>query len=141
MRGPPSGGPLASPCGVSLFVTVPSTVAPVKSATSISWPRKLLLGLGEFGPSVAGGTIIPFYFLFFLTDVAGIRPAVAGTLLLACRLWDAFNDPLVGTWSDRTRSRWGRRRPFLFAGAVPMAVFYALLWWVPPLSGPVVRAG
>jgi len=102
--------------------------------------RKLLLGLGEFGPSVAGGTIIPFYFLFFLTDVAGLRPGLAGTLLLACRLWDAVNDPLVGRWSDGTRSRWGRRRPFLLAGAVPMAVFYALLWWVPPLSGAAERA-
>jgi glycoside/pentoside/hexuronide:cation symporter, GPH family len=102
--------------------------------------RKLVLGLGEFGPSVAGGTIIPFYFLFFLTDVAGLRPGLAGTLLLACRVWDAVNDPLVGRWSDGTRSRWGRRRPFLLAGAVPMAVFYALLWWVPPLSGAGERA-
>jgi glycoside/pentoside/hexuronide:cation symporter, GPH family len=112
----------------------------LKSTSSLPWRRKLLLGLGEFGPSVAGGTIIPFYFLYFLTDVAGLRPGVAGTLLLACRLWDAVNDPLVGRWSDGTRSRWGRRRPFLLAGAVPMAVFYALLWWVPPFPGAPERA-
>ncbi|HSB88726.1 MAG TPA: glycoside-pentoside-hexuronide (GPH):cation symporter [Anaerolineales bacterium] len=117
-------------------MTTPSAQPPSR----LSWPRKLLFGLGEFGPSVAGGTIIPFYFLFFLTDVAGLRPGVAGTLLLACRLWDAFNDPLVGRWSDRTRSPWGRRRPFLLVGALPMAAFYALLWWVPPLDGATSRA-
>ncbi|HET7009742.1 MAG TPA: glycoside-pentoside-hexuronide (GPH):cation symporter [Anaerolineales bacterium] len=115
----------------------PDASTPVRQ---LSWRRKLLLGLGEFGPSVAGGTIIPFYLLFFLTDVAGLRPGIAGTLLLACRLWDAVNDPLVGRWSDGTRSRWGRRRPFLLAGAIPMAVFYALLWWVPPLEGAAERA-
>jgi len=92
---------------------------------------KLLYGLGEFGPSVAGGTIIPFYFLFFLTDVAGVRPGVAGTLLLVARIWDAVNDPLVGAISDRTRMRLGRRRPYILAGAVPLAITYSLLWIVP----------
>ena len=92
---------------------------------------KLLYGLGEFGPSVAGGTIIPFYFLFFLTDVAGVRPGVAGTLLLVARIWDAVNDPLVGAISDRTRTRLGRRRPYILTGAVPLAITYSLLWIVP----------
>ena len=104
--------------------------------TSATRPRlsrwtKLLYGLGEFGPSVAGGTIIPFYFLFFLTDVAGVRPGVAGTLLLVARIWDAVNDPLVGALSDRTRTRLGRRRPYILAGAVPLAITYSLLWIVP----------
>ncbi len=93
---------------------------------------KVIYGLGELGPSVAGGTIIPFYYLFFLTDVAGIRPGIAGSLLLVARLWDAINDPLIGALSDRTRTRLGRRRPFILAGALPMAVTYVLLWIVPP---------
>lgn len=93
---------------------------------------KFILSLGEFAPSVATGTIIPFYFLFFLTDVAGIRPGAAGTLLLIARLWDAVNDPLVGNLSDRTRSRWGRRRPYMLFGSVPMGILFALLWLVPP---------
>ena len=92
---------------------------------------KFIYGLGEFGPSVAGGTIIPFYFLFFLTDVAGIRPGIAGSLLLVARLWDAVNDPLIGVLSDRTRTRLGRRRPFILIGAVPLAATYILLWIVP----------
>jgi GPH family glycoside/pentoside/hexuronide:cation symporter len=95
---------------------------------------KLLYGLGEWMPSIGVGTVIPFYFLFFLTDVAGIRPGIAGTLLLVVRIWDGLNDPLVGAISDRTRSRYGRRRPFILGGLLPMAVFYGLLWWVPPIA-------
>lgn len=101
------------------------------SATRLPRRTKFIYGLGEFGPSVAGGTIIPFYFLFFLTDVAGIRPGIAGSLLLVARLWDAVNDPLVGVLSDRTRTRLGRRRPFILMGALPLAATYILLWIVP----------
>ncbi len=110
--------------------------SPAPSVSRLSRWTKLIYGLGEFGPSVAGGTIIPFYYLFFLTDVAGLRPAVAGSLLLVARLWDAINDPLVGAISDRTRTRLGRRRPYILAGALPMAATYILLWLVPEgLSG------
>ena len=110
------------------------------SDRKLSWYHKLVFALGEFAPSVAVGTVIPFYFLFFLTDVAGVRPGIAGTILLIARIWDAVNDPLVGALSDRTRSKLGRRRPYMLAGAVPMAVFYALLWFVPPLATSGARA-
>lgn len=107
-----------------------------------AFPRrlKLIYALGELMPSVGVGTVIPFYFLFFLTDVAGIRPGVAGTLLLLVRIWDGVNDPLIGALSDRTHSRLGRRRPFILAGMVPMAVFYALLWLVPSTDSGTMRA-
>lgn len=115
----------------------------MKPAQPSPLPRhlKIIYALGELMPSVGVGTVIPFYFLFFLTDVAGIRPGTAGTLLLAARIWDGINDPLVGALSDRTRSRFGRRRPFILAGLVPMAAFYALLWIVPPLDDALLRAG
>ncbi|MEW6568498.1 MAG: MFS transporter [Chloroflexota bacterium] len=101
---------------------------------------KLIYALGELMPSVGVGTVIPFYFLFFLTDVAGIRPGMAGSLLLVARVWDGINDPLAGALSDRTRSRFGRRRPFILGGLVPMAIFYGLLWIVPPVDTPSLRA-
>jgi GPH family glycoside/pentoside/hexuronide:cation symporter len=106
----------------------------------LPWHTKLVYGLGEFGPSVAYGTVIPFYFLIFLTDTAGVRPGVAGSILFVARIWDAINDPLVGAISDRTRSRLGRRRPFMLAGAIPMAILYALLWVVPPIASSGGRA-
>lgn len=87
-------------------------------------------GLGELGPAMAGSTII-FFQLVFLTDVAGLPPAWAGSVLLLARIWDAINDPLIGWLSDRTRSAWGRRLPWMTASAVPFALFFIAFWWVP----------
>jgi GPH family glycoside/pentoside/hexuronide:cation symporter len=66
--------------------------------------------------------------------VAGLRPDYAGWAIGASRLWDALNDPLFGLLSDRIRTRWGRRRPLLLFGAVPLGVFFMLMWIVPALD-------
>ncbi len=79
------------------------------------------------------GTIIGAYFAIFLTDVVGINPAVAAVAIFVGRTWDYVNDPIFGHFSDRTRTRWGRRRPFLLFGAIPYAIAFALMWWRPPL--------
>ena len=92
---------------------------------------KIIYGSGDIGFSLTT-TIIAAYFLIFLTDVVGIRPAVAGIAILAGRTWDYFNDPIIGHISDRTRSRWGRRRPFLLFGALPFALAFMLMWFKPP---------
>lgn len=92
---------------------------------------KIIYGSGDIGFSLTG-TIIAAYFLIFLTDVVGIRPAVAGIAILVGRTWDYFNDPIIGHISDRTRSRWGRRRPFLLFGALPFALAFMLMWFKPP---------
>ena len=92
---------------------------------------KIIYGSGDIGFSLTT-TIIAAYFLIFLTDVVGIRPAVAGFAILAGRTWDYFNDPMIGHISDRTRSRWGRRRPFLLFGALPFALAFMLMWFKPP---------
>ena len=73
--------------------------------------------------------------LFFLTNVAGLNPALAGSVLSIGKVWDALTDPLVGWLSDRTRSPLGRRYPWMLLGAVPLGVFFVLLWWVPNLPG------
>jgi GPH family glycoside/pentoside/hexuronide:cation symporter len=75
-----------------------------------------------------------FFQLYFLTDVAGLRPDYAGWAIGASRLWDAVNDPLFGLLSDRIRTRWGRRRVLLLFGAVPLGVFFMLMWMVPALD-------
>ena len=94
---------------------------------------KIIYGFGDIGFSMTG-TIIAAYFSIFLTDVVGIRPAVAAIALFIGKSWDYINDPLIGHISDRTRSRWGRRRPFLLFGALPFAFAFALLWWKPPIE-------
>jgi GPH family glycoside/pentoside/hexuronide:cation symporter len=61
----------------------------------------------------------------------GIAPTVVGLGLLAFRLWDSFTDPLMGWISDNTRTRWGRRRPWIFLGAILTGLTFPLMWWFP----------
>jgi GPH family glycoside/pentoside/hexuronide:cation symporter len=94
---------------------------------------KIIYGFGDIGFSMTG-TIIAAYFPIFLTDVIGIAPAMAAIALLIGKNWDYINDPLIGYLSDRTRTRWGRRRPYLLFGAIPYGLAFAFLWWKPPLE-------
>jgi len=105
----------------------------------LSFLEKLTYGLGDVAHSVGPGTILPFWYLFFLTDVAHLRPDLAGLAILIGGIWDAVNDPLIGLWSDRTRTRWGRRRPFLLFGALPYGITFALMWLVPPIESQILK--
>ena len=93
--------------------------------------QKAAYGIGVLGSAVGPGTIIPFWYSIFLTDIVRMDLKLVGLFWLVVTLWDAVNDPLFGFLSDRTRSRWGRRRPYLLFGAVPFGVFFALLWVIP----------
>ncbi|MEM8782096.1 MAG: glycoside-pentoside-hexuronide (GPH):cation symporter [Planctomycetota bacterium] len=72
--------------------------------------------------------------LFFYTDVFGITAKQAGWMFLITRLWDAINDPIVGVLADKTRTRWGRYRPWLLWAAVPFGVMGVLAFTTPPLG-------
>ncbi|MEZ5277629.1 MAG: MFS transporter [Opitutaceae bacterium] len=61
----------------------------------------------------------------------GMNPVLIGIILATARLWDAVTDPLVGNISDNAETRWGRRRPFMIAGAILMGVSFAAMWWLP----------
>jgi GPH family glycoside/pentoside/hexuronide:cation symporter len=94
-----------------------------------------LLALASYALPGAGFAFylffIQFYFLKYATDVLLAAPAVIGGLIGAGRIWDAFSDPLVGHWSDRTHSRLGRRRPWMLAG-IPLLGATFLMVWMPP---------
>jgi len=77
--------------------------------------------------------LVSTYFMKYATDVLGVSAALMGAIFLLSRAWDAVADPIVGFLSDRTRSRWGRRRPWMLAGALPAAAAFAVLW-APPLG-------
>jgi len=100
---------------------------------------KILYGSGDFGFSLTT-TIVAAYFAIFLTDVVGIAPGIAAIAIFVGRSWDYVNDPIIGHISDRTRSRWGRRRPFLLFGALPFALAFILMWLRPGFDSPVLLA-
>lgn len=95
--------------------------------------QKLTYGVGDIGFSLTS-TILAAYFAIFLTDVIGIRPGVAAIAIFIGKSWDYINDPLFGHLTDRTRTRWGRRRPFLLFGFIPLIVTFTMLWWKPPFE-------
>jgi len=107
----------------------------------LSLRSKLSYGLGDFGFGLSWNLIGAFLLLFY-TDVALLPAAAAGTLLLASRLLDAGFDPVVGLMVDRTRSRWGRTRPYFLFGAIPFAILCVATFWSPPVgeAGRIVWA-
>jgi GPH family glycoside/pentoside/hexuronide:cation symporter len=98
-------------------------------------PRVSAATLAAYGvPSFAVACLlffVQFYFLKFATDELLIAPALVSTLFGAAKLWDGVSGPLIGSWSDRTRSRLGRRRPFLLGSLPFLAIGFVMLWSVP----------
>jgi glycoside/pentoside/hexuronide:cation symporter, GPH family len=94
---------------------------------------KILFSTGDLTTNSFQAVIL-FYQLYFLTDVAGLRPGYAAWTIAIGRLWDAVNDPLFGVLSDRIKSRWGRRRVLLLFGAVPLGLTFMLMWLIPDTS-------
>ncbi len=90
--------------------------------------RKTVYGLGDFTVNTVLVSLNVVYVSYFLTQVAGLRPELAGLVQLIGRGVDAFTDPAMGRWSDRCRWKAGRRRPFFLIGAIPFGASFALLW-------------
>ena len=94
----------------------------------LSLRTKIGYGLGDIYGG-GSGVVISFYYLIFLTDVVRISPALAGTVILISKIYDSITDPFEGILADRTRTKLGRRRPYLLAG-IPLiflsfiALFY-----------------
>ena len=80
-----------------------------------------------------GQALIGVLYLVFLTDFVKLNPFLAGIVVLISEIWDAISDPLMGTISDNTKTRFGRRRPYIFAGGCLLAVGFALIFM--PIDG------
>lgn len=100
---------------------------------------KILYLFGDIGISMCLAAVA-FFILFFYADVAHVDPALVGTALLLGKLWDAVNDPLFGWISDRTKSRYGRRKVYLYYGSIPLGLSFALLWRMPEGLSTILTA-
>jgi GPH family glycoside/pentoside/hexuronide:cation symporter len=110
--------------------------APQPEERPLSRFTKIIYGTGDWGMATFN-TVRQIFYAIFLTDVVGLAPSLASFAALFGIIWDAVNDPIVGALSDRVRTRWGRRRPFLLLFALPFGAAFVLLWWAPPWQNQV----
>jgi GPH family glycoside/pentoside/hexuronide:cation symporter len=103
----------------------------------LRWRTLLAYGVGGLGNPIVGGNILQFMNPFY-NAVLGVPATLVGLVIFFPRLWDAISDPLIGQWSDNCRSRWGRRKPFLFVGAIGLALSFFLFWNPPFAAGNTV---
>ncbi|MGA2488960.1 MAG: MFS transporter [Anaerolineales bacterium] len=99
--------------------------------------RKFLYAISDFTFSFTDTTMSVLWAIF-MTDVVGLKLSNAALVILIGRVWDAIDDPLFGYVTDRTRSRWGRRRVFLLFGAIPLGLTFAMLWFRPSTQNPIL---
>lgn len=92
--------------------------------------RKIAYGVGSFGTALSYQSFNKGFQFFYLDEIK-ITPTVFATVMVVYALWNAVNDPLMGHLSDSTRSRFGRRIPYILFGAIPFGIFYWLMW-IPP---------
>ncbi|WP_432221132.1 MFS transporter [Flavobacterium sp. TMP13] len=107
----------------------------------ITLKEKIGYGLGDAASSMFW-KIFSMYLLFFYTDVFGLAPAVVGTMFLITRIWDSCFDPVVGIIADRTKTKWGKFRPYLLWTAIPFAIIGVLTFYTPDFDekGKIIYA-
>jgi GPH family glycoside/pentoside/hexuronide:cation symporter len=107
---------------------------PATSSKSVpkdaTFGEKLLWGMGGFGENMANNALPSLSNAIYQVGY-GLNPVVLGWVLASSRIFDALIDPVIGNWSDNAKTRWGRRRPFVFVGAIFLAITFAFLW-LPP---------
>ena len=101
--------------------------------SSLSLGTRLAYGFGSVAFGVKGNGFDYFLMLFY-SQVVGLDARLVGIAITTALVFDALSDPIVGYWSDNLHSRWGRRHPFMYAAALPVAASYYLLWNPPALS-------
>ncbi|MFU0887417.1 glycoside-pentoside-hexuronide (GPH):cation symporter [Kluyvera sichuanensis] len=103
------------------------------NTSKLSVKEKIGYGMGDAGCNIIFGAIMLFV-NYFYTDIFGLAPALVGVLLLSIRVIDAVTDPIMGAMADRTRSKYGRFRPWLLWIAFPYALFSVLMFTTPEWS-------
>lgn len=104
----------------------------------VSKKTKFYYGLGDLSSNILFGAI-SFYLLYFMINVGGLTPYLAGIVFMVARIWDAVTDYLMGRISDRTKSKYGKRRIYMLFGAIPFGFTFILLWLTPDTADQTLR--
>ena len=124
-----------APANTATAATGGTDSAVIAPADRIALPTRIGWAIGSVGTITVLSTT-SFLLLFYMTTVLGLGPALAGGLLFGAKLFDAFIAPVLGRFSDGFASKWGRRRPFLFAGALACGLAITALFNPPVMAGP-----
>lgn len=103
----------------------------VKSEDKVPMFQKITYSMGVVSDHYANVCLVWIFITPFFVDFLGLNAAIIGVALFSARIWDAFTDPLVGKISDGTKSRFGRRKPFVFVGAILTGLMFPVVWMVP----------
>ena len=96
-------------------------------SNKLSWGRRLGFMMGGLGEAMPYN-VYSLYFIFFLTEVAGVGAGIAGTISMIAVVWDGITDPIIGNYSDRCRGRLGRRRTVMSWGIIPLVISFYLMF-------------
>ena len=105
----------------------------IPATDRVPWYTKLLYGSADFGFAFVD-SCVAVLFAIFMTDIVGLPAKMAALAVFVGKSWDYINDPIIGYLCDRTRTRWGRRRPYLLFGLIPFGLSFMMLWWIPPIT-------
>jgi len=100
----------------------------------LSTAKKIGFTLGDYASNLYWQSV-SIFLLFFYTDAVGLPAATAGLIYMIASIVDALADPVMGSIADRTRTRYGRYRPYILFGCVPLGLSFVLLYWRPPFDG------
>ena len=103
----------------------------------VSNKTRAAYGIGDYAICLYWSGV-GLYLLYFYTDVVGISPLLAGWIYALGIAWDAITDPFMGYMAERTRTKMGSYRPYIFYGSIPLALSFVLLFWVPPFEGTLL---
>jgi GPH family glycoside/pentoside/hexuronide:cation symporter len=100
---------------------------------NLSWYQKSGFAIGDSGINLYWQAV-SLFLLFFYTDVLEISPVKAGFVFMVASIWDGITDPVMGYIAERTRTRWGRYRPYLLIGVIPLALAFMAMYYKPALD-------
>ncbi len=104
----------------------------------ITKKEKLFYGFGDMGYNILMSGI-SFYLLYFMINVGGLKASLASLVFLVSKVWDAVTDYLMGRISDKTKSKFGKRRIYMLLGSLPFMISFALLWVVPNTNSQLLK--